>query len=50
MSKLDELSSVATQLQNPYIEDWMKQGKKVFGYFCTYIPEEIIMAAGGLPS
>lgn len=49
MSRLEELSSVATKIQNSYIEDWTKQGKKVFGYFCTYIPEEIIMAAGGLP-
>jgi benzoyl-CoA reductase subunit C len=25
------------------------QGKKVFGWLCTYVPEEIILAAGGLP-
>ena len=46
---LEELSSVADQIQNPLLEDWMNQGKKVIGYFCTYIPEEIIMAAGALP-
>jgi benzoyl-CoA reductase subunit C len=28
---------------------WKKQGKKVFGYFCTYTPEEIIYAADILP-
>ena len=49
MSMLEELSSVADQIQNPLLEDWMNQGKKVIGYFCTYIPEEIIMAAGALP-
>jgi len=26
-----------------------KQGKKVFGWFCTYVPEEIMHAAGILP-
>ncbi|MFH1775358.1 MAG: 2-hydroxyacyl-CoA dehydratase family protein [Chloroflexota bacterium] len=26
-----------------------RQGKKVFGWLCTYIPEEVIHAAGGLP-
>jgi benzoyl-CoA reductase subunit C len=25
------------------------QGKKVFGWLCTYIPEEVIIAAGALP-
>lgn len=25
------------------------QGKKVFGWLCTYVPEEVIMAAGALP-
>jgi benzoyl-CoA reductase subunit C len=31
------------------IQEWKKQGKKVIGYLCTYIPEEIIYAAGILP-
>lgn len=25
------------------------QGKKVFGWLCTYVPEEVILAAGALP-
>lgn len=29
--------------------DWQKQGGKVIGLLCTYIPEEIIYAAGMLP-
>ena len=36
----------------PKTEDIMelkRQGKKVFGWLCTYIPEEIIHAAGILP-
>ncbi|MDP2916949.1 MAG: 2-hydroxyacyl-CoA dehydratase family protein, partial [Dehalococcoidia bacterium] len=26
-----------------------KQGKKVFGWLCTYVPEEVVHAAGALP-
>lgn len=29
--------------------DQKKQGKKVIGFFCSYIPEEIIYAGGGIP-
>jgi len=29
--------------------DYKLQGKKVFGWLCTYVPEEIIHAAGALP-
>lgn len=32
--------------RNDFLASWKKQGKKVFGYFCTYTPEEIIYAAG----
>jgi benzoyl-CoA reductase subunit C len=30
-------------------EGWKKSGKKVFGYFCNFTPEEIIYAAGIIP-
>jgi len=29
--------------------EWKKQGRKVVGYLCSYVPEEIIHAAGMLP-
>jgi len=29
--------------------EWKKQGKKVIGVLCSYIPEEVIYAAGMLP-
>ena len=32
-----------------HILEHKAQGKKVFGWLCTYIPEELIHAAGGLP-
>jgi len=36
-------------LVNPSIREWKEQGGKVIGYFCSYVPEEIITAAGFLP-
>jgi bzd-type benzoyl-CoA reductase N subunit len=31
------------------IIEYKQQGKKVFGWLCTYVPEEVIHAAGALP-
>ena len=31
------------------ILEYKQQGKKVFGWLCTYVPEEVIHAAGALP-
>ncbi|UCB43763.1 MAG: 2-hydroxyacyl-CoA dehydratase [Dehalococcoidales bacterium] len=31
------------------IQELKQEGKKVFGWLCTYVPEEIIHAAGALP-
>jgi len=31
------------------IMEYKASGKKVFGWLCTYVPEEVIMAAGALP-
>lgn len=44
-----EKFSQADPLANPWINDWRSEGKKVLGYFCSYIPEEIIYAADILP-
>jgi len=36
--------------RHEYARDWQKRtGGKVMGYFCTYVPEEILCAAGVLP-
>jgi len=35
--------------QTEQIREHQRQGKKVFGWLCTYVPEEIIHAAGILP-
>lgn len=35
--------------QNPSLGETKKKGKKIFGYICSNIPEEIVYAAGALP-
>lgn len=45
----DPFLSVSDSIYNPYIEDWQKNGKKVVGFYCTYIPEELLHAANLLP-
>src|SRR4030067_535671 len=36
--------------RHEYAKEWKKRtGGKVFGYFCTYVPEEVVYAAGILP-
>lgn len=46
---MQEFSEAAKTLVNPAVQDWRRQGGKVVGYFCSYVPEEIITAAGFLP-
>ena len=45
MEKIEE----TLPLFNNWISKWKNEGKKVLGYFCSYIPEEIIYAADILP-
>ena len=36
--------------RHDYAKDWQsRKGSKVLGYFCTYVPEEVLYAAGVLP-
>jgi len=46
---LEELSEIAGGLENEYTARWKEQGKKVVGYACTYLPEEILYAVDLLP-
>jgi len=46
---LDQTRALAATAYNPYLEEAKKQGKKIIGYFCSYVPEEIIHAAGFVP-
>ena len=46
---MDIFRNVIKQPGNAYINEWVASGKKVVGYYCSYIPEEIFTAAGLLP-
>ncbi len=44
-----DLAELAASIMNPYVEAWKGQGKPTVGYICSYIPKEVIHAAGILP-
>ena len=46
---LASLREAATVLNNPYVSRWKAAGHKVVGYTCSYVPDEIMAAAGILP-
>lgn len=46
---LDVFIQATSNLENPLLTQWREQGGKVLGYYCTYIPEELITAAGLMP-
>ena len=45
----DPFLEISNSITNKYIEEWKNNNKKVLGYYCTYIPEELFHAAGLLP-
>jgi benzoyl-CoA reductase/2-hydroxyglutaryl-CoA dehydratase subunit BcrC/BadD/HgdB len=49
MDILNEFNTIANSLTNNYLEKWIDEGKKVIGFTCSYVPEEIMYAAGMLP-
>ncbi len=46
---LNQFKEASKSLVNPALSDWREKGGKVVGCFCSYVPEEIISAAGMLP-
>ncbi len=46
---IEKMRQAASTLENDYIRKWKKGDNKVVGYSCTFIPEEILHAAGVLP-
>ena len=46
---IDAMREAATTLENRFVREWKEAGGKVVGYSCTFIPEEILHAAGLLP-
>jgi len=49
MTALQELADFSHDTPNATIHDWKRSGKKVVGFFCSYVPEEILYAADILP-
>jgi benzoyl-CoA reductase/2-hydroxyglutaryl-CoA dehydratase subunit BcrC/BadD/HgdB len=50
MSKtLKQIQEIAGAIKNPFLEKAIAQNKPVVGYFCSYVPEEILHAAGFVP-
>ena len=47
--KNDQFLHISDSITNPYITEWLADGKKVLGYYCTYIPDELLYAANLLP-
>jgi len=48
---MNTIDTMRDTLHNPeqLVADWKAQGKKIVGYRCIYVPEEIIWAAGMWP-
>ncbi len=46
---IDVMKEIAGTLHNSFVREWKEAGGKVVGYSCTFIPEEILHAAGVLP-
>lgn len=49
MSALEALAEVSATRPNSLVSEWKSQNKKVVGYVCSYLPEEILYAADILP-
>ena len=49
MNIIDQFKETAAADFNPLLSRAKNEGKKIMGYFCAYIPEEIIHAAGFIP-
>ncbi len=49
MKILEEILEISQNDVNPYLEKAKDEGKKIIGYFCSYVPEEVLHAAGLIP-
>jgi benzoyl-CoA reductase subunit C len=49
MGALEKLFELSSTNLNSAVKTWKESGKKVVGYWCTYVPQEIIHAAGLFP-
>jgi benzoyl-CoA reductase subunit C len=49
MSAFQELAEISSALENRHVDAWKRDGKKVVGFVCSYLPEEILAAVDILP-
>ena len=49
MSALDKFKDMAKTLMNDRLREHKQKGGKVIGTFCSYAPEELVIAAGMVP-
>lgn len=49
MGAFEKLAEVSASLPNSYVAEWQEQGRRVIGYVCTYLPEEMLAAMDILP-
>ncbi len=49
MGAFQELAEVSKTLENSHIDAWKRDGKKVVGFVCSYMPEEVLYALDILP-
>ena len=47
LSALEELTNMPLRGENPYVRKWKENGGLVFGYICSYVPEELLYAVSG---
>lgn len=46
---LKKFKDYASSIMNPSVEKWKTGGGRVMGYTCSFVPEELFIAAGLLP-
>ena len=46
---VEELLALPLRDENPYLQEWKQNGGKVFGFTCSYVPEELLYAEGEPP-
>lgn len=49
MRAFQELAEVSKTLENGHVDAWKSDGKKVVGFVCSYMPEEVLYAMDILP-
>ncbi|MEW6034030.1 MAG: 2-hydroxyacyl-CoA dehydratase family protein [Chloroflexota bacterium] len=49
MKASEQLLELARETPNDAVKRWKQQGKKIVGFFCSYVPEELVHAADLFP-